>query len=289
MLLSPEKKIKITWQHVLMNLRALRYSSHHISVLARHMSSTLPSYRLASVSPNPLYTPGASSPPPFPHKDQEDFTTILPGNVSADYKLLISAVTPRPIAFISTKGQDGICNLSPYSFFNAMGHDPPTLTFGCVARRASSDGMSDTHRNLLDTKVCCVHIISDWMVEAANHSCGAYDPEVDEIPLTGLTTIPCKSVDVPRIKECAVAMECSLEASHEIKNGEGKVTSTIMICRVLATHVNNHVYDAEKGVVDTALLRPISRLGGDTYGQVSGCFDLPRPNKDGSLGELRFG
>mgnify|MGYP006098808033 FL=1 len=132
-----------------------------------------------------------------------------------------------------------------------------------------------------------MHIISDWMVEAANHSCGAYDPEVDEIPLTGLTTFPCTTVDVPRIKECAVAMECSLEASHEIKNDKGTVTSTIMICRVLATHVNNHVYDAEKGVVDGELLRPISRLGGDTYGQVSGCFDLPRPNKDGSPGTLR--
>ena len=134
-----------------------------------------------------------------------------------------------------------------------------------------------------------VHIISDWMVEAANHSCGGYDPDVDEIPLSGLTTLPGTTVDVPRIKECAVAMECTLDASHEIKNGAGKVTSTIMICRVVITHVNKHVYNAERGVVDTALLRPISRLGGDTYGQTTGTFDLPRPNKDGTPGKLRFG
>eukprot|EP01052_Picozoa_sp_SAG31_P007840 SAG31_NODE_381_length_16458_cov_18.069259_6_plen_87_part_00 len=70
---------------------------------------------------------------------------------------------PRPIAFVSTRSKDGICNLSPYSFFNVFGFDPPTLVVGCVARPASkNDGMSDTQRNIMETGQCVVHIISDW-------------------------------------------------------------------------------------------------------------------------------
>ena len=261
----------------------LRTLSRSLST-SKSFATTSP-YHLPHVSPNPEYSPGTPSPPPFPHSIN-DFTTILPGNISNDYKLIISTVTPRPIALISTKSIEGICNLSPYSFFNAMGHDPPILTFGCIARRRNEDGCSDTHRNLIDTKSCVVHVVSEWMVEAANHSCGPYDPSVDEIPLTGLTTFPGTHVDVPRITECAVAMECTLDATHPITNSDGKVTSTIMICRVVATHVNNHVYDAEQGVCDTEQLKPMSRLGGDTYGQTKDVFDLPRPrpNKDGSLG-----
>ena len=264
------------------------HSIRRMATLSRHLSSTSSSsapYKLNTSSPNPSYVSGSSSPPPFPHK-ASNFTKIIPGNVGADYKLIISAVTPRPIAFISTKSKSNICNLSPYSFFNAMGHDPPILTFGCIARN-NLDGMSDTHRNLIETKECIVHIVSKWMVEAANHSCGAYDPTVDEIPLTGLTTLPGDEVNVKRIKECAVAMECVLDGTYPITNKDGKVTSTIMICRVVATHINNYVYDAEKGVVDVEKLSPISRLGGDRYGQISGCFDLPRPNKDGSTGNFR--
>lgn len=151
-------------------------------------------------------------------------------------------MAPRPIAFVSTVGTDGTANLSPYSFFNAFAFDPPTLVFGCVSRPADKNGgMSDSERNLRETKECVVHIISDWFVEAANHTCGAYDYDVDEIELSGLNTLPSVKVQPHRIAESAIQMECVLDHIHDVKNTAGKVTSALCIVRVVLFHVNNQV------------------------------------------------
>ena len=241
-------------------------------------------------SPNPNYKPGDPTISPFQNSESDFqlFNVNDEKNKSIFYKLFISAVTPRPIAFISTKGLDGICNVSPYSFFNAMGYDPPTLVFGCLARR-NETGESDTLKNLKETKTCVVNIISDWFVEASNHSCGPYDPNVDEIPLSGLTTLPSTVVDVPRIKESAVQMECKLHQLVPMENDSGKITQTICIVKVVAFHINKHVYDEKSGVVDTEALKPVARLGGDAYSSLGNIYNLARPNKDGSPGKLRFG
>ena len=240
-------------------------------------------------SPNPSYKPGDKTTVPFSNKETDFKLFDVDGekNKSIFYKILISAVTPRPIAFISTKGSDGIYNLSPYSFFNAMGYDPPTLVFGCLARRIDT-GESDTLRNLRETKMCVVNVISDWFVEASNHTCGNYSPEVDEISLSGLTTLPSKHVDVPRIKESAVHMECKLHQLVPMKNAAGKITQTICIVNVVAFHINKNVYDDTAGFVNTQALKPIARLGGDSYSTLGDIFDLARPNKDGTPGKLRF-
>ena len=169
-----------------------------------------------------------------------------------------------------------------------MGYDPPTLVFSCLARR-NETGESDTLRNLRETETCVVNIISDWFVEASNHTCGAYEPEVDEIPLSGLSVLPSTKIDVPRIKESAVHMECKLHHMLPMRNGAGKVTQTICVLEVLAFHINKGVYNPEMGAVDTMRLKPIARLGGDAYASIGNVFDIARPNKDGSPGKLRFG
>jgi flavin reductase (DIM6/NTAB) family NADH-FMN oxidoreductase RutF len=148
--------------------------------------------------------------------------------------------------------------------------------------------MSDTLRNCKETGECVVHIISDWFVEASNHSCGNFDSDADEFPLSGLTKIPSTKVTPPRVAEAAVQLECKVEDYHEFKNDSGKLTATMVIARVVLFHVNGSVYDGKNGVVETGKLRPVARLGGDAYGQTKGVFDLPRPNKDGSPGKLRF-
>ena len=262
------------------------------SLLIRRFTSAAARWKgpVKGPSPNPDYAPGDKTTSPFPNADSDfqHFDVASEENKSVFYKLLISAVAPRPIAFISTKSKDGICNLSPYSFFNAMGYDPPTLVFSCLARR-NETGESDTLRNLRETEKCVVNIISDWFVEASNHTCGAYEPEVDEIPLSGLSVLPSTKIDVPRIKESAVHMECKLHHMLPMRNGAGKVTQTICVLEVLAFHINKGVYNPEMGAVDTMRLKPIARLGGDAYASIGNVFDIARPNKDGSPGKLRFG
>ena len=98
-----------------------------------------------------------------------------------------------------------------------------------IARRNLPGGMSDTHRNLVETGECVVQIISEWYAEAANHSTGAFEYDVDEIQAAGLTTLPTTpklTSGVPRIAEAAVQMECTLDHLVPIKNAEGQVCRT---------------------------------------------------------------
>jgi len=229
-------------------------------------ASVSPAFRLAQPSPNP-YVPGQRQAPPFPC-GADDFVEIesQPGFDPNFYKVFISSLVPRCVALVSTRGPTGVSNLAPYSFFNGMAFDPPIVVFGSIARRNLPGGMSDTHRNLVETGECVVQIISEWYAEAANHSTGAFEYTVDEIQAAGLTTLPTTpklTSGVPRIAEAAVQMECTLDHLVPIKNDEGQVTSTICVCRVQTFHVNRAVYDKAAGVVDVGKLRPIARLGGD--------------------------
>ena len=120
-----------------------------------------------------------------------------------------------------------------------MGFDPPTVVFGSIHSRRIDGGLKDTHRNLLENGECVVHIISEWFVEASNHCCGDFDLSVDEIPLSGLTTLPPTVLEsgVPRIAEAAVQMECTLTGTHTICNDDGVATATICVARVRKLHV----------------------------------------------------
>jgi len=120
-----------------------------------------------------------------------------------------------------------------------MGFDPPTVVFGSIHSRRIDGGLKDTHRNLLENGECVVHIISEWFVEASNHCCGEYDLFVDEIPLSGLTTLPPTVLEsgVPRIAEAAVQMECTLTGTHTICNDDGVATATICVARIRKLHV----------------------------------------------------
>ena len=97
---------------------------------------------------------------------------------------MISAVVPRPIAFVSTQSVDGCFNLAPFSYFGAMSHDPPIVVFSCCPRGGKP---KDTLANAKASGECVVNIISEHFIEAANHCCGEYPPDVDEFELSGLS------------------------------------------------------------------------------------------------------
>ena len=236
------------------------------------------------MSSRAVYKFPIESAPSFPN-NATNFKTfeVNEENENQYYRLLISAITPRPIGFISTKGKNGVCNVSPYSYFNAVSHDPPTLVFSSVTRRNRDDGQGDTLKNLIETKHCVVNIISEWMADAANHACGPYDYDLDEINISSLTTLPGVTMDVPRIKESAVQMECKLVQTVPIRNHTGKETCTLAIIQIVAFHVNENVYEEKEGVINPRKLKPVARLGGDAFYSFLGkIIDLPRPNKDGT-------
>jgi flavin reductase (DIM6/NTAB) family NADH-FMN oxidoreductase RutF len=125
-----------------------------------------------------------------------------------------------------------------------------------------------------------VNIISDWMVESANYACGAFPPEVDEFEVSGLTPLPSESVGPPRVAESAVHMECKLSHKHELFNDSGEHTTTVVFGRVVKFHIAMPLLEeGPRGapVVNTVKLKPLGRLGGDTWVQLGDRFDIPRP------------
>ena len=198
------------------------------------------------------------------------------------YPLIISAVVPRPVAFVSTMSKKGKQNLAPFSYFTAF-HDPPCVVI-CICRAGHRGGdKKDTMQNIDDTKEFTVNVLSEWFLEQANHTCGNYDAGVNEMDLSGLTPLPSTKVKPPRVKESAVHMECKLKHKYETKGYNGEDTATVVIGEIVMFHVNEHVAKKTPSgstYVGLEELEPISRLGGNIYGRSRECFDLARPDRD---------
>ncbi|KAL6762873.1 hypothetical protein V8C86DRAFT_2508123 [Haematococcus lacustris] len=235
--------------------------------------------------PHPSWTPGTPQPMPFPGApiDASAWHSLPPSELepSHAYSLMISCIVPRPIALVSSCSEDGAVNVSPYSYFNAMGHAPPIICIG-INRAASRGGAKkDTLNNIEATGSFVVNIMSDWFIEAANHCCGDFPPEVDEMALAGLHPVPSVKVKAPRLAESAIHMECKLRQVVDITNAEGKPSTAIVIAEVVVFHVHHGVTTKSptgKLVVDPVALAPISRMGGTTYARTTQLFDIGRPS-----------
>jgi len=204
----------------------------------------------------------------------EKMVSLDPATIgaSATYKLLIGGIVPRPIAFISTISPEGKGNLAPFSFFNGVASNPPSLM---VAITRKPDGeKKDTLRNIEATGQFVVNTVADWMAEPMNQCSGEYPYGVNEMEIVGLTPIPSELVRPPRVKESPVHFECELYRLVEV--GDGSVgSSVVVIGKIIRVHVHAPAYEA--GRIKLTEIRPLSRLAGASYGLTSGVFDLPRP------------
>lgn len=185
------------------------------------------------------------------------------------YRLLTSTVTPRPIAWVSTRAADGSLNLAPFSFFQALCGTPPLIMLSIGRRKGN---LKDTLRNIQGTGEFVVNLVTETLAEKMNLSSGEYGPEVDEFALTGLTPAPSEAVAAPRVAESPVNLECQLAQIMPIDGSE----YSIVVGQVLRWHVADGLL-APDGLVDTARLRPLGRLGRDEYVKFGEVFEIPRP------------
>lgn len=198
-----------------------------------------------------------------------DFDTMHPRDA---YRLLIEAVVPRPIAFVSTCDAAGVVNLAPFSFFNAVCSAPPTLVFSVTPK---SDGSpKDTLRNIEATGQFVVNCASEWLLPQLNQCSAEYPHGVSEFTEVGLTPEPSLKVRPPRVKEAALQMECSL--SQLVPVGQGPGSATLVLGRILSMHVSPKVTDGQ-GRIDPVQLAPMARLGGTAYMKLGPLIHLPRP------------
>ncbi|WP_076593729.1 flavin reductase family protein [Herminiimonas arsenitoxidans] len=195
--------------------------------------------------------------------------------LSADnrYKLLTATVTPRPIAWVTSRSVDGVVNAAPFSFFNVMGHEPPTVTLGLL--RKAGGGYKDTAANIMATGEFVINLVSEAMAESMNETCTNAPPEIDELELAGLTAVPSIVVAPPRIAGCPVSFECRSLSS--IVTGPCQV---IVVATVLHVHIEDEfLIDAERCHVDTPALKLVSRMhGSGWYARSTDLFQLARPS-----------
>jgi len=194
------------------------------------------------------------------------------------YKLLIGCIVPRPIAWVSTAGADGVNNLAPFSFFMGVCNDPPMLAFSVGPRAGGSEtvaaGQKDTVRNLEGTGDFVVNVVDDALAEQMNRTSGEYPPDMDEFVLVGLTAAPGVKVRAPRVREAPISMECRVAQILRI----GRGPHSLVLGEILYFHIRDGLYDPGTGRVDMQHLSPVGRLAGELYTHVHDLFEMKRPD-----------
>lgn len=202
--------------------------------------------------------------------------TINPADLTPPefYRLLNSAVAPRPIAFVSTVSAEGHVNLAPYSFFNVFGFNPPVLVFSPSRNRHGHKKHSLL--NVEEVPEAVINVVSHAMVEQTSLASAEFDRHVSEFTKAGFTEVPSERVRPPRVAESPVAFECVVRQLLPVGDGPG--AGTLVICEVVLAHVNEQIF-SPTGTVDPHRLDLVGRLGGDWYVRASqqALFEVGRP------------
>ena len=187
------------------------------------------------------------------------------------YKLLVSTVVPRPIAWVVSQDAEGHINAAPFSFFNVFGEEPPTVIVGVGSRKPGTP--KDTGANIRETGEFVVNLVSYDNARQMSATAIDFPRGVDELAEAGLTALPSTKVRPPRIAESPVAMEC-----QRMMMIEAGPKYTLIVGRVVAMHIHDDcVLDASRHYIDTERLDLIGRMhGSGWYTRATDRFEIPR-------------
>ena len=188
------------------------------------------------------------------------------------YKILGSCVTPRPIAWVTSLSAEGVPNAAPYSFFNVLGDEPPTIALGLLAH--SEPRLKDTAANIRATGEFVVNLVDEAHARAMNITCVDAPPDVNEIVHAGLDAAPSVVVAPPRIATAPVSFECRV--LHAIETGPYQVA---VIAEVLYAHIRDEfIEDIDRLYIDTLGMNLIARMhGAGWYSRQTDLFQMKRP------------
>ena len=191
------------------------------------------------------------------------------------YSLLSDAVTPRPIAFVSTIDDKGNKNLSPFSFFGMFSINPPILIFS-PSRRVRDNTTKDTLENVLKTKEAVICMVNQEIVHQMSLSSTEYSSDINEFEKSGLTELKASKVKPSLVKESPVNFECKVNDVISMGNEGG--AGSLVICEVVAIHADEEIFD-ENNNIDALKYNIISRYGGNWYGKTTkeGLFKIEKP------------
>ena len=187
-------------------------------------------------------------------------------------------VVPRPIGWVSSLDTAGNANLAPYSFFNAVAYDPPQVMFAATGPH-NRGGLKDSVRNIEATGEFVVNLVTwDLREQMVATSVDAPSGE-SEFDYAGLETAPARMVKAPRVKAARAHLECVHTRTVDLLADEGEGPNRAVFGRVVGIHIDDEAL--KDGLVDTARLRPVGRLGYQDYVAVNEFFQLRRPSWDG--------
>ena len=191
------------------------------------------------------------------------------------HSYLLGAVAPRPIAFASTIDKAGNVNLSPFSFFNCFGANPPILVFS-PARRGRDNTTKHSYENVLEVPEVVINVVNYSMVQQMSLASTEYPKGVNEFVKAGFTQVPSTLVKPPRVGESPAAFECKV--LDVIKTGDQGAAGNLIICEVVLMHLREDVLDSE-GKIDPNKMDAVARMGSDWYCRANGgaLFKVPKP------------
>ncbi len=197
------------------------------------------------------------------------------GETAGLYQYLSAAITPRPIAFVSTIDESGNKNLSPFSFFNVFSVNPPILVFSPV-RRMRNNTSKHTLDNVLQLKECVISVVTENIAQQVSLSSCDFDSETNEFEKAGFTEIKSDLVSPPRVKESPINFECKI--NEVISLGQEGGAGSLVLCEVLKIHIDETVLD-ENNAIDPLKLNIVSRLGANWYGRTTkdSLYEIAKP------------
>lgn len=188
---------------------------------------------------------------------------------------LLGGIAPRPIAFASTIDKDGNPNLSPFSFFNAFGANPPMLIFS-PARGGKDNKNKHTFFNIQEVPEVVINMVTFDMAQQMSLASSNYPKGVNEFEKAGFTQQESETIKPFRVKESPIQYECKVQ--QVIETGTEGGAGNLVICEVTRIHIDEDILDYN-GHVDPNLADLVGRMGGNYYVRTIGdaLFEIPKP------------
>jgi flavin reductase (DIM6/NTAB) family NADH-FMN oxidoreductase RutF len=192
------------------------------------------------------------------------------------YKIVNSTITPRPIAWITSMSEAGVVNAAPYSFFNAVGTEPPLITLGLL-KEPRTRGLKNTASNIIARGEFVVNLVCEADAEKMNLTSADAPADVSEVDYAGLEIAPSTLVAPPRIATSPVSFECRKIVALDVGS-----LQTVVIAEILITHIaDQFISNPEKLYLDTPAMKLIGRThGSGWYVRNSDQFQMERPRYD---------
>lgn len=187
------------------------------------------------------------------------------------YRLLTGGITPRPIAWISTRSKDGIDNLAPYSFFTVASCNPPILLYTQITQRSAVD--KDTLQNLQETGDCVVNIVNSNLLEKMNMTSANIGTDQSEFDHAAVKHTPSLKVTPLSVKESPVRYECTLR--EVITVSDLPSGGTVVLLDVKSIYVRDDLYS--NGIINQDIIDSVGKIGGDSFSLTTKQLDLDRP------------